>query len=972
MLGSFTVLVDGAPVERSRWQRPKAELVVKLLAAQPTHNLHREQLVDLLWPDLDPSAAANQLAKVLSFARRALEPDLAPNRPSRYFDTSSHRVRLCEVWVDADAFEQAAARALDGDDAGAHEAALALYAGDLLADDPYEAWAEERREQLRRIRGRLLRSLAAMYARAGRGERATPLFELMLAADPADEDAHRGLMRVYAATGDRIRALRQYETCVEALARELDAAPDDETIELSEAIASGAIALASATTRRTPTNLPKAATTFVGREAEVATVGGLLDRHRLVSLTGTGGVGKTRLAIEVASGLVDDYPGGVWFADLASIVDGALIARPLADSIGVRETPARPLTESVAAALADQTALVVVDNCEHVVESAAAFVGSLLRLAGEVRVLATSREPLGIAGERVWLVPSLDVPGADDPSAETAAVRLFRDRALLAGARLTGEGSDGAAIAEICRRLDGIPLAIELAAARARALSLDDLVGRLDDRFRLLGGARRDAVSRQQTLRAAIDWSYGLLTADERAVFNRLSVFPGGFGLDAAEAVCDDTTLNAATFDVLERLSDKSLVVVDRHGPSVRYRLLETLRAYGSEQLRRADDVEPAMVRLVVWSRALAGEARAVWDTPGEPRAMALVDAEHENVRAALRWCVEAGSTADLAVLCVSLAHFWDVRGHWIEARRWFDAAREAGAEHEPELRADLIQCVGTLDYRQARYVDAIARYEESLALRRAGVPGLAKTLYYLGVTSRNLGEHDRAEAYHRESLGLSERENDHLGVARASNGLGVISVDRGDYATGMERFERALGAFRRADHARGTAMLLHNMGEIAMRTGELARAERLLTASVETTRECGVPDLAADTTRALGYVALQLGDHETAVARYREALAEFVRIGDRRGLANAVGGLAFVAAAAGRGRDALLLGGASTGIREAAGYRLPPDEQELTNELLDRARDGIADAEASAIFDTGRAMSVEKAIAYALGLEPA
>ena len=504
--------------------------------------------------------------------------------------------------------------------------------GELLPDDRYEEWTLETRRALREQRLALLATLAAAHERAGQSEDAAAALRGVLELEPGHEPAHAGLMRLYAAAGRRDEALRQYARLQRALREELGATPDPETQRLHAALlagpppedppapAAGAGAAApldrAAGPAPAPAGLPRQLTSFVGREAEVAEVARLLREAPLVTLTGPGGVGKTRLALEVAGRAAGAWPDGVGFVDLAPIADPELVPEAVAAALGLRETPGRPLLATLTDALRPKRLLLVLDNCEHLLDAAAALADALLRACPSVGVLATSREPLGVPGEAPYRVPSLAVPDPDRPLpaarlAQVEAVRLFAARAAVVRPGFGVTERNAGAVAAVCRRLDGLPLALELAAAQARALSVAQLTARLDDRFRLLTGGPRVALARHQTLRAAIDWSYDLLTARERTLFARLSVFAGGFTLEAAEAVGADhasaprgpgappgatgRALEAPdVLGLLTRLVDKSLVTAtpidgaDEADGAVRYRLLETLRQYAGERLRAA------------------------------------------------------------------------------------------------------------------------------------------------------------------------------------------------------------------------------------------------------------------------------------------------------------------------------------------------------------------------------------------------
>ena len=558
VLGGLRVTVAGTPVPTLAWQRRKAQNLVKLLALAPGHALHREEVLEQLWPELEPEAATNNLHQSLHAARRALGP------AARALQFQGERLVLCPVgplWIDVAAFEAAAAAALTGADPAAYERALELYSGELLPEDRYEDWAAERREALRTTCRRLLTRLAALYEARGEPAAAITALERVVAAEPAHEEAHTGLMRLYAGTGQRAQALRQYGHLREALQRELDAEPDAAVQRLYQQILAGelapdhggavsrCVAVGPPSTPPPAPHLPIPLTRFIGREREVGEVTGLLGGTRLLTLTGAGGSGKTRLALAVARALAEgpDYPDGVWLVELAPIADPELVPAAVATAVQVCEQPGRSLTDCLIGALRNQTVVLVLDNCEHLIDACALLAERLLSACPGLRILATSREALRVPGEMPWLVPALGLPAAaTDPEhlppltelEQTAAVALFIDRVRLLRPGFALTPANAPTVIEICRRLDGIPLALELAAARAAVLSVEQLAARLDDALRLLVGGSRTAPTRQQTLRATLDWSYGLLEEPERTVLRRLAVFAGGWTVEAAEAVC--------------------------------------------------------------------------------------------------------------------------------------------------------------------------------------------------------------------------------------------------------------------------------------------------------------------------------------------------------------------------------------------------------------------------------------------------
>jgi len=497
LLGGFWVSVGSKTIEQDQWRLRKAASLVKLLAVALGHRIHREQVMNLLWPDLGRNAASNNLRRVLHTARKVLDSATG----SLYLASQDESLMLCpggQLWVDAEAFAESAVSARRSRDPSAYRAAIELYAGELLPDDRYEEWAENRRGQLRRLYVELLVELTGLYEERGEYGQAAERLQRALSEEPTNEEAHAGLMRLYALSGRRGEALTQYERLSETLSGRLGTAPGVTTRALREKIAAGRFQSTQHTAplREEPSyagkhNLPEPRTNFVGREREMVEVKGMLAMTGLLTLTGTGGCGKTRLALEVARELVGTYQDGVWLVELAPLAEGALIPQVMAGTFGVQEQPGRPLLESLLDALGDRKMLLVLDNCEHLIDAAARLTEALLRSCSRLRVLATSREPLGVTGELGWLVPSLSAPDTQQsPTLEELgayeSVRLFADRASNKhpGFELTPENAQ--AVAQVCARLEGIPLAVELAAARIGMLSAEQISERLGHSLKLL------------------------------------------------------------------------------------------------------------------------------------------------------------------------------------------------------------------------------------------------------------------------------------------------------------------------------------------------------------------------------------------------------------------------------------------------------------------------------------------------------
>ena len=519
LLGGFSVSVGDRKVAEGAWRLRKAASLMKLLALAPGHRLHRERAMDLLWPDLGLRAASNNLRQTLHVARRTLHPD--PEIASRYLSAGGEQLVLCphgQVWVDAVAFEEAVNTARRSKDPAAYRAAIELYSGELLPEDRYEEWAEGRRQELRQTFLSLLVELAGLYQERGAEEDLAPAVQALqrvLAEEPTNEEAHVGLMRLYASSGRSGEALRQYGWLTEALFSGLGAEPSASTRSLREEISAGRFQMGPTQptghpTERTPGggvgthNLPAQRTAFVGREREMVEVKRALAMTQLLTLTGTGGLGKTRLALEVASDLVGAYPDGVWLVELAPLTEEVLVPQAVAKAVNVSEQPGRSLTETLVDALREKKLLMVLDNCEHLVEAAAHLVDVLLSSCPHLRIVATSREALVLEEELLWRMNPLSVPDAHRASAAGElerydAVRLFVERARRYSPQFELGPENAGAVAQICRGLEGMPLAIELVAARMDVLAEGQIAERLDRALGLLRSGSRAANPRHQT-----------------------------------------------------------------------------------------------------------------------------------------------------------------------------------------------------------------------------------------------------------------------------------------------------------------------------------------------------------------------------------------------------------------------------------------------------------------------------------------
>ncbi|HET7037693.1 MAG TPA: NB-ARC domain-containing protein, partial [Thermomicrobiaceae bacterium] len=555
-------------------------------------------------------------------------------------------------------------------------------------------------------------------------------------------------------------------------------------------------------------NLPAPRDRLIGRAREIEAVRELLlgGTHRLVTLTGMGGAGKTRLALEVVWTLRERFPGGVWLVELAGVADDASLPETVASALGLLQVPDSSPTEALIAFLRTRSPLLVLDNCEHLIAAVANLAEQLLDRCPGLRMLTTSREPLQIAGERQLRVGPLALPGAErfasvEEVAHAPAVELFvaRARDVAPGFALSPENAP--VVAAICIRVDGVPLALELAAARVRVLTVEQILARLDDSMRLLTGGSRSGLTRQQTLKATLDWSYDLLGEPERAGLRRLSVFARGGGLDAAEAVCGGGEIAPEDLlEVLTRLVDKSLLVVDGTGVAARYRLLEPVRQYAAQQLDEAGERARVKSAHARFYHALATRAALFLHGPDQIAWLDQLEAEHDNLRAALQWSLAEGDPVLGLHLAVALSPFWEARGRLSEGRRWLEALLAApDAEGLPaELRTRALLAVGRLAQWLAD-PDAAAPLEAALALarQRGDQAVVVEALAYLGAVRRHAGAQEDSARLLEESLTLARAAGDEAGIALALLTFGVTMRFQGNYAPsvpllveGLERFQ--------------------------------------------------------------------------------------------------------------------------------------------------------------------------------------
>ena len=677
-----------------------------------------------------------------------------------------------------------------------------------------------------------------------------------------------------------------------------------------------------------PNNLPQQVTSFIGREREFAEIGNLVREAPLVTIVGTGGLGKTRLSLQVAAEALDDFPDGVWLVELAPLADPQLVPQAVATVLGVKEESGRSIAQALARHCADRKLLLILDNCEHLIGACAELASDLLQSAPGLKILASSRERLNIRGETTYALAPLVVP---DPAvrptpevlAQSEAVLLFVERATAAQASFRVTERNAARVAEICARLDGIPLAIELAAARLRAVPIDVIAARLDDRFRLLTGGDRSALPRQQTLRALIDWSYELLSEAERTLFRRLAVFAGGFTLDAAEAVgSDDGLPRDDVLDVLARLVEKSLVVLDVDG--ARYRMLETVREYAAGQLAACAEERAVRDRHLRHYVALTETALPEFFGPEQGVWLARLDGERENLLAAHAWCAHADDGVELGLRLVGIKFYWINRGlPGLGYRLGAEALARTRADDRSVLRCRALFETGQMACYMGRYREGKAYLEESLAIARAlrNPQRIAGALQPLAMACLGEGDAAAARRHLEEALELVRAEGDRHDLAAALNALAQVHRSQNELDAAIPLYEQVLGLAREIGDRETVAIGLLNLAMATIGRGADENVAPMLVEVLDIAADIGSQTAAQSVLEVSAGLAASRSDWARAATLFGVAEARAARTGLHRDPADE----AFLAPLIARAREAL--GEPAFGAAERAGRALGDED---------------------------------------------
>ncbi len=913
----------------------KVEALLAYLLLHPEQHAH-DPLATLFWADSTDEKARHSLHTALAALRQILGDSLL---------LSDHdHVQInpdFPIWVDLYALLAWGKQvdALDLTDPSELRSMLALWRAELLAGF-YDDWIMVERQ---RYHTRLLKFFLTLTQALRTASEYAPAIEVaqkILVFEPANEHAHQHLMFCYMATCDHSAAIRQYEQCARALDLELGTLPRPETLALYQSIKQRRPEEGSLQAKIT--NLPIPLTSFVGRTLQMREIKWMIkaasnqseqNQARLLTLVGAGGCGKTRLVIQVATDLIDSFANGVWWVDLTTVSDGALVARALAKALGVNALDEQKLPQVLANYLDDKQLLLVIDNCEHLIDACSTLLATLLSSAPRLQILATSREALHIGGETLWHVPTLTLPdqaqrnlsnNADlDFLLQTECVRLFVERAAAVqqGFRLTSENAQS--VFEICERLDGIPLAIELAAARVRVLSVEQIAAYLTSaigaRFALLTQSQRSALPRQQTLLATIDWSYNLLDENERLFFRQAAVFQGGFTLEALQEILDlrfeilDCGPSAACLqiqnlkskiqnplDLLTQLIDKSLIIAESEGSQKRYRLLESLREYAWGRLASSAELETLQQQHANFFLRLAEQAATALQSIDQKLWLERLTLEYGNLHAALTWFekkhqVEAG-------LCMgrALEEFWYRRGYFREGQRWLETFLQLGLDETKDraLCIDVQSALAALNIGLSNFVVAQTLFEQNLILSRRidYIVGVEDALIGLGTVYWELGDYPSATPIIDEALHLC-RSTQHLAqVTRAANIRGLIDWSLGNVPAAIDRFCEALALARKAGDLGKVSTFLFNLANMKSKQGDYAESRRLYEESIAISRQLGDEAGIADVLINLGSLAIDQGEFAVAARYLHEAAQINNKLGDHADVAYSLCHLAGIA----------------------------------------------------------------------------
>jgi len=938
--------LDNLPVTIDR--RKTLALLAYLAVNRGAHT--RDYLSALLFPDYDQSKAFTNLRHTLWETQQAIgEGWIVADHEAIGLIADTNRSTSPAgagqvIWLDIAQFESLILQSRAQNDISLRIPLLTdsvkLYRNHFLTGFSlkdaltFNEWAMGESNDLRHQLARALTMLTDDHCSLGQAETAIPYARRLIALDPLNEASQRQLMQVYIQAGQHNAALKQFKICEQILRKELGVDPQPETRALYKQIRKGEIILIQPVKQKETGapqhNLPFQISTFIGREKEQNEIANLIANNRLVTLVGTGGIGKTRLSLKMGEQLLREYANGIWLVELAPLSDPALVPQTVATLFNLVEGSEEPPTEKLIRVLCPKTILLILDNCEHLLDACAQLAHALLRSCPNLKILTTSREPLGITGEAQYHVPPLGLPDLQqilEKLLDYESVELFEERARLVQENFALTMENASSISQICHRLDGIPLAIELAAARVDMFSTEQIAARLNESFNLLTGGSRTVLPRHQTLRACIDWSWNLLSESEQTLLRRLAVFAGGWTLEGTEVVCAVDGVNESdVFELLSNLVEKSLVFVD--GENGRYRMLETIRQYASEKLQKTDEVEAVHKRHCAWVLAWAEEIEPKLDGDDHVAQLPRVAIELDNVRAAVEWGLSTGEAEISIRIVIALYSFWDGYNPYQETRQWLEKGISFRQHLSKNTLAEALSQAAWFAFRQND--------------PEAGLP------------------------YAEEALALAEELEDKLRIGIALRRMTVLQLLRGDFAEAERYFEKACHHYQNLGNQRGLAYAISDYGLALTYQGNVARAIELfeghldLLVHLEDLRSAGVQF-------ALGGLKVLQGALEEATKLLKNSLLLYHQLNHGGPIGNCL--IAFAGAANGYKKPmrAARLFGAREAIHESIGANLDAGSQSIYISLVAQTRSMLDESAFASAWAEGRAMTLDEAVAYAL-----
>ena len=988
LLGSFRVHNRGKSLDTLNTARLQFLLAYLVLHRQAP--ISRQRLAFLFWPDSSEAQARTNLRNLLHKLRAALpgiEDYLHLDQHTLHWQNSS------QFRLDVDEF-----LSLAGDVTSVQhlKEAVRIYAGDLMPDC-YDDWIQPLRENLRQTFVSTLEKLHLLLAEKGSPREALKYAQLLLRHEPTREETYRHLMHLYAQCGDRAGVARTYQTCVTVLERELGLEPGPTTDKAYQEFSAQAAhwSLSPSETEslsQEPVlhNLPALLTSFIGRGQELEQVRDLLSRQRLLTLSGPGGIGKTRLALAAAGEILSQYRDGIFLVDLAPIDHPGMVTTAIADALHASDETRAAGLDGLIDLLRDQYLLLVLDNCEHLTEEVGSISQALLQACPGVRILATSRGVLNIYGETVWPVPALPTPariehtGLIDPANQVPTLRanesvqLFIERATSTLPTFRPSPSTLLTIAEICRHLEGMPLAIEMAAARVKTLTLEQIAGRLDNVLELLKDSSTATLPRRRTMEAVLDWSYSMLSASERELFVRLSVFSGHFSLQAAEKICQGKDIPEATIlDLLASLVDKSLVENLLALPEARFRLHEIARQYARRKLEGQEYLRYWQYRHLEHFVQLAEQAEPKLREADQLEWLNRLDLEQENLRAALHLALEEDGLLDDgraslgARLAGALWVYWFIRGHFSEGRRMAEQALallDRTGDPDPAL-GKVLYPAASFALFQGDFARGKALSLRSLAVtrERGDAFGEVVSYHHFAMIANAQGDWSKAGRYYRRGLKIANRVEDPWLIGVMLNGLGDVAFNSHDHDNAFKFYQEKLAIGRQTGDRFQILYSLINLAEMALQHGDLQQAAMLTEEELAVSKVLGERRGISSALQHLGRIALRQRDYERAGELLKQSLQVVWGTRDRATVLESIVHLAEYEVQACRFEVAARLLAACDAALQSfpAGYRLP--SQDLYERLIENVQAELETGVLTAVWTLGRLMNLEQAVSFAL-----